>query len=216
MKPFVLAILLFGSANLPAEAHRLKVFATVEGGSVSGYAFFVGGGRPEKAILIVKDKSGEELYRGKTDNNGAFNWHPKKSQTMTIIVNAGDGHMAQATLDGDRFDPAGASGVMSSPVRAVVGEKSSSAAPLKPVCSTSAEIEALVDRSVDRAVSRQVRPLLEAFSVADTRIRFNDIVGGIGMIFGLAGVAMWMSSRRSVDLRRRSAEDYKADTERRV
>lgn len=207
MKPFALAILLFGTANFPAEAHLLKVFATVEDGAVAGYAFFVGGGRPDKAMLIVQDKSGKELYRGNTDDKGGFNWHPQKTQTMRIIVNAGDGHMAQAILDAERFDPTRASDVVSSPVRPAVEENSSSAAPLKSLCSSSAEIEALVDRSVDRAVSRQVRPLLEAFSVADSRIRFNDIVGGIGMIVGLAGVAMWISSRRSIDLRRSTEND---------
>jgi nickel transport protein len=54
----------------------------------------------------------------------------------------------------------------------------------------------IVDRSVDRAVSRQVRPLLEAYEAADGRARLNDIAGGVGMIVGIAGIAMWAASRR--------------------
>jgi nickel transport protein len=206
MTRFVLAVLLLITANLPAEAHLLKVFATVEDGSITGYAFFVGGGRPRKALLIVQNKSGKELYRGNTDDNGGFNWHPQKPQTIIVTVNAGDGHMAQSTLDVDRFDP-NASDALSLPVGTLGVEKSIPAASGKPACSSPAEIGVLIDRSVDRAVSRQVRPLLEAFSVADSRIRFNDIVGGIGMIFGLAGVAMWMSARRSIDLKRLTEND---------
>jgi nickel transport protein len=114
--------------------------------------------------------------------------------------------MAQSTLDVDRFDP-NASDALSLPVGTLGVEKSIPAASGKPACSSPAEIGVLIDRSVDRAVSRQVRPLLEAFSVADSRIRFNDIVGGIGMIFGLAGVAMWMSARRSIDLKRLTEND---------
>lgn len=134
---------------------------------------------------------------------------------MTVIVNAGDGHMAQTTLDADRFDPADASGTMFLPVRAPPEEKPRPAASGEPVCSSLVEIGTLVDRSVDRAVSRQVRPLLEAFSVADSRIRLNDIVGGIGMIFGLAGVAMWMSARRSTH-QGRSTENNKINTKARA
>jgi nickel transport protein len=214
MKRFVLAILLLVTANLRAEAHLLKVFATVEDGSITGYAFFVGGGRPQKALLIVQDNSGREIYRSNTDDSGGFNWHPPKLQTMTVIVNAGDGHVAQSTLDVDRFDP-NASEAMPLPVGTLGEVKSNPAASEEPACSSSAEIGVIVDRSVDRAVSRQVRPLLEAFADADSRIRFNDIIGGIGMIFGLAGVAMWMSARRSTN-QGRSTDDNKINTEARA
>jgi nickel transport protein len=49
---------------------------------------------------------------------------------------------------------------------------------------------------VDTAVARQIRPLLEAQAEADGRVRFNDVMGGIGMIVGLAGAALWASARR--------------------
>jgi nickel transport protein len=212
----VLAILLLCAANLPAEAHLLKVFATVEDGSITGYAFFVGGGRPQKALLIIQDKSGSEIYRSNTDDNGGFNWHPPKPQTMTIMVNAGDGHMAQAILDAYRFDPNASDATpLSLPVEKSGGGKPSPGVFGEPACSSSAEIGVLVDRSVDRAVSRQVRPLLEAFSATDSRIRLNDVVGGIGMIFGLAGITMWMSARRSTN-QGRSTESNKINTETRA
>jgi nickel transport protein len=214
MKRFVLAILLLGTANLRAEAHLLKVFATVEDGSITGYAFFVGGGRPKKALLIIQDNSGREIHRSNTDDNGGFNWHPPKPQTMTVIVNPGDGHMAQSTLDVDRFDP-NASEAMPLSVGTLGGVKPNLDASEEPACSSSAEFGVLVDRSVDRAVSRQVRPLLEAFADVDSRIRLHDIVGGIGMIFGLAGVAMWMSARRSTN-QGRSTDNNKINTEARA
>jgi hypothetical protein len=56
----------------PAEAHKLKVFATVEGAEVTGYAFFVGGGRPQGAAWIVTDGAGSEIARGETDAAGGF------------------------------------------------------------------------------------------------------------------------------------------------
>jgi nickel transport protein len=207
----MLAILLLTATNFPAQAHLLKVFATIEDGSIVGYAFFVGGGRPDKAQLIVQDRSGKELYRGNTNENGDFNWRPQKPQTLTIIVNAGDGHMARSTLDAARFDP-NTSGAIAFPIRRPEEEKAKSTAYGDAACTFPAGIEILIDRSVDRAVSRQVRPLLEAFAEADSRIRLNDIVGGIGMIFGLAGIGMWMSSRRPTDIKKLT-EDNKTKTE---
>src|SRR5690606_18357004 len=43
--PAVLFLILSVAAASPAAAHKLKVFATVDGDAVTGYAFFVGGGR---------------------------------------------------------------------------------------------------------------------------------------------------------------------------
>jgi len=45
-----LALLVLAAA--PADAHRLRIFATVEGGTIEGYAFFVGGGRPDGAVVV--------------------------------------------------------------------------------------------------------------------------------------------------------------------
>lgn len=57
----------------------------------------------------------------------------------------------------------------------------------------------MVEAAVDRAVARQIRPLLEAYDAAEGRARFNDVMGGIGMIIGLAGMALWASARRRKD-----------------
>ena len=53
-------------------------------------------------------------------------------------------------------------------------------------------------------MSRQTRPLLEALERAEARLRFNDVAGGVGMIVGLVGAALWASSRRRA---KRGGED---------
>jgi nickel transport protein len=49
---------------------------------------------------------------------------------------------------------------------------------------------------VEQAVARQIRPLREALQAHEERVRMRDILGGIGYIVGLAGLALWWSSRR--------------------
>ena len=64
MKRLAAALLIAAATATPAAAHKLRVFATVEGGSVRGYAFFVGGGRPEGSAWAAKGGAGEIiLYR---------------------------------------------------------------------------------------------------------------------------------------------------------
>ena len=46
---------------LPAQAHKLKVFATVEGDRVTGYAFFVGGGRAQGTDWRATGADGTEI-----------------------------------------------------------------------------------------------------------------------------------------------------------
>ncbi|MCW2274473.1 cobalamin biosynthesis protein CbiM [Rhodoblastus acidophilus] len=182
--------LLIALSPATASAHRLKVFVTAENGALGGYAFFVGGGRPEGADFVVKD-GGREVFRGKTDAHGGFAWRPEAPGDFSVTVDAGDGHWAEAVITADRL------GGVAPPTVA-------NATPLAqpaPVCAPNDpdSLAKLVEAQVDRAVARQVRPLLEAYALAEARVRFNDVMGGVGMIVGLAGAGFWALSRRRRD-----------------
>ncbi len=166
----------------PAQAHRLKLFATLENGTISGYAFFVGGGRAQEADLRIKDESGREIAQLTTDKSGAYSFKATQAQTYHLVANTGDGHIADATIDKGRFSGASA----------VISEANDDSNDTSANATTTAQIE----RAVDAAVARQLRPLMEAYEAAESRTRFNDIMGGIGMIIGLAGLALWSSGRR--------------------
>ncbi len=177
----LLACLAFAT---PAAAHRLKLFATVEDGTISGYAFFVGSGRAHGAALSIADATGKPVQDMLTDAQGAFSWKPPAPQTYRLTVNAGDGHVSEATLERSRFG-----GV---PANTTSEESDDATSTQEGVTLSQAQIE----RAVEAAVARQMRPLLEAYEAAEGRTRFNDIMGGIGMIIGLAGLALWGSNRK--------------------
>lgn len=184
----LLAGLLALLALSPAEAHRLRVFATVQQGEISGYAYFVGGARAKGASVVFRTGANRELHRMKADANGAFKWRPDAPQTIRIVVNAGEGHVGRLVIDRARFSgrrsDAGPDGEETTQATAAMGE------------SLSAPDRETIEAAVDAAVERHTRPLMEAFETMETRMRFNDIVGGIGMIVGVAGAAMWGLSRR--------------------
>jgi len=183
-------LLLFPGA---ADAHRLKLFLTVEDGALTGYAFFVGGGRPEGADFIVK-AAGQDVFRGKTDGAGGFQWKPEKPADYTVTVDAGDGHWVEGFVAAERLGGAVRAAPQAAPAPPLAKDskpEAQSCAPNDP-----AALAKIVEAQVDRAVARQLRPLLEAYDQAEGRIRFNDVMGGVGMIVGLAGAGLWASARR--------------------
>jgi nickel transport protein len=183
----------------PAMAHRLKLFLTVEGATVSGYAFFVGGGRPQGVAVIVKDGANTEVFRGTTNEAGAFAWTAPRAADYTLSIDTGDGHMVEEKIAVARFagipaatPPAPASTPPSSP-----SPSAAAADPASPACTPDpATLSALVEAATERALARHLRPLIEAQTAAESRLRVADIVGGVGMIIGLAGAWMWALARR--------------------
>lgn len=97
---FLLALLLSG----PAAAHSLRLFAKVEGREVSGYGFFVGGGRPHGADWSAR-MAGLPLARGETDAEGGFRFEVPEAVTGDVVIalDTGEGHMARVTLPPERF-----------------------------------------------------------------------------------------------------------------
>lgn len=178
----LVSLLAFGLMASSAQAHRLKLFATLEDGTISGYAFFIGSGRAQDADLRISDASGKEVASLRTDAKGAYAWKAPSAQTYTLIANTGDGHVADTKIDAKRFSGGATS---TSEMRSDEDESPSG-------MMNAAQIE----RIVDAAVARQMRPLIEAYEAAEGRTRFNDIMGGIGMIIGLAGLSLWAQARK--------------------
>jgi len=167
----------------PAAAHGLKVFASVEGERVTGYAFFIGGGRPKGAGWRA-EMGGAEIAQGETDSEGAFGFvlPGKVTAAVNVTVSLGDGHAATKSLAPERFGA----------VALAASDPPASPTPT-PDATTAPDA---VARAVETAVARQIAPLHERIEELDARLRLTDILSGIFLIFGLAGVGLWAMGRR--------------------
>ena len=85
-------VALFGLAAEPAWAHKVNVFAYVEGGKVFTESYFPDGRKVEGGTVGVRDASGAKLLEGKTDNQGLFSFPLPKKQDLTITLDATMGH----------------------------------------------------------------------------------------------------------------------------
>lgn len=174
----------------PAVAHKLKVFAAVRGDAVAGYAFFIGGGRAAGTPWIARNGAGAEIASGATDDGGGFRFVPPQplASDITVTVDTHEGHIASATVAASRFGAADA-GAAPGPAPADTGPGETDKGGAR---AADEHVAALVEA----AVQRQVEPLLERMEAMDDRLRFTDVMSGIFLIVGLAGIGLWARGRR--------------------
>lgn len=172
----------------PAEplAHRLNVFAAYDGTCVAGEAYFSGGGRAQGIAVRAVGPGDRVLAEVRTDTEGNFAFCQLPAAAVEIVADPGDGHIARFRLTAADMGAApGTGAAMAAP---------SAKAPLgHPV---SSEWSATLEQIVDRAVARRIAPLQRQIAEYESRIRLHDILGGIGYLVGIAGIAFWWLARR--------------------
>ncbi len=189
-----LAVLLGLLIATPAEAHKLKVFATAEGGVVSGYAYFFGGGRAMETRVTVTDPRGRTLIELRTDAEGTFRFDTKQRQDYRITVDSGDGHVTSTTISAaDLPEPSVMADVADMTLRPKVAEAAVVPPPAEPEPPMTAPDVATL---VEAAIAHQIRPLREQVDAWNDRILVHDVLGGLGYILGLAGLAYGLTARR--------------------
>ena len=102
LAPMFLTLLLVASAS-PAEAHRLKAFATVEGSTIMGSAYFPGMGVARGVDVQVLAPDGSLLAETATDDQGRFTVKVRQRVDHRIIVDSGDGHRAEYLVRADEL-----------------------------------------------------------------------------------------------------------------
>ena len=203
-------ILIFMTVSLllvcsQARAHKVTVFAWVEGDTVHVESKFSGGRKTVAAPVEVYDNQGNLLLKGVTDDQGAFAFKAPQKTEMKVVLLAGMGHRGEWTIqlsDFENTDVATPSqppktDSPSSPMTDKDQENRSappqSAPPLTTEIVSAEEIRSLVEEAIDK----KLKPVMK--SLADMRQSgpsLTDILGGIGYIFGLIGVAAYISSKR--------------------
>jgi nickel transport protein len=94
------AILLSLSGLFPGDvsAHRVNLFAWVEGTTVFVECKWPDGRRVNEGTIRVLDAAGAELLTGKTDHEGNFSFKIPKQEDLKIVLEAGMGHRAEWTV----------------------------------------------------------------------------------------------------------------------
>ena len=186
------------------HAHRVNVFAWVEGETVHTESRFPGGREVSGGqIVVYDDQTGEKLLEGETDDKGTYSFPVPRRADLRIELTAGMGHKNEWIVPAREISPdARASAPPPSDgeqTEAAAGRKA--AVPAAENAADAARIEAAVEKVLDRKLAPVVKGMAE---LRQHRTSVSDVVGGIGYIVGLAGLGAYPPSRRKIkELERR-------------
>jgi nickel transport protein len=185
---FILAL-----APVQARAHKVTVFAWVEGDTVFTQCKFAGGRYAKGARLEVYNDTGEKLLEGLTDEQGQFTFKPPSPQALRIVLMAGTGHRGEWRVAADEFASAGAAD-KSKPAAAIspAATAEHDPPPAKNVTLAADELQALVEASLEKKLA----PVLRRLEQQAQGPALSDIIGGIGYILGLVGLGAYIHARR--------------------
>lgn len=169
----------------PAFGHRINIFALDEGGEVYTESTFAGKRPVKGGVIRVFNADGALLFTGKTDDAGICTFPRPEPGALSVEVDAGMGHKSRWELEAaagavTKAADAGAPG-MGAPKALAQGNSVSAGF----TDGDWKHLAQIVDASVAKALIR-----------AGEETRLRDIVGGIGYIVGLLGMAAWVRSRK--------------------
>ncbi|MFO7495798.1 MAG: hypothetical protein R6X05_09235 [Desulfobacterales bacterium] len=182
-----LALLLVLLTAGSAIGHKVTVFAWVEGDTVFTQSKFSGSRMVKNGRIVVTDLQGALLLEGRTNDAGEFAFKIPRKTALKIELEAGMGHEASWTLPLTEIDAAAAP---ASDAAAGPPPPTSAAAPGG---LSEAELAALLNRKLDEKLQPMARMLAQ---LSDPGPSLGEVLGGIGYIFGLMGVAAYVHFRR--------------------
>lgn len=216
LRPVALSLaLLLALWASPVQAHKVNVFALVESGRIQGEGYFGGGGKAMNVPVEVLDAGGAVVATATTDAQGAFSLPvPAGAKApLTVVLKAGDGHrntfsLSAKDLGQDSPAPAVAPSALPTsppvpgPATAPASASASGPAPgpaSAPAQLDEARLAELVRAATAAAVEERLAPLrqqIARLTEQDNAARLRDIIGGVGWIVGLVGIAAWFKRPR--------------------
>jgi nickel transport protein len=189
---FILLTCFSGTSN----AHRVNVFAYVDGDAVQIECSFSKSQKVRNGKLTLTDmETGAILLEATTDEQGVFRFRPtseflQTGHSLNILLNAGEGHQNDWQISAEELKALTPADQTVSAQQTLLSSTEDTAALNSAL--TAAELEALIGRVVDAKLA----PVRQALArQEDNGPELKDIIGGIGWILGLLGIAMYMSRR---------------------
>ncbi len=179
--------------NISAFAHKVNIFAYVEGGKIYTESYFSDGKKCIDSKIEVFDNQGNKLLEGLTDKEGMFSFEVPAEDAidgdLKLVLTASMGHRAEYVIRADELG--NVSGLVEEkieePISAVSPEVSSF--DLK-------EIQSLIEDSLDEKLKPIIREMREIKRSQEDRVSPTEIIGGIGYIIGIFGIVAYFLSRK--------------------
>ena len=189
-----------------AWAHKVNVFAWAEGDTIFVEGYYPGGKKSQNSLVEIFNPAGTKLLEGRTNNKGQFSFKVPEKTDLKIVLTASMGHKNYFTFSASDSEVDG-----SSPALVPERKHAHSVGKSVPVSTDIHQLETIINE----ALERKLGPVIKLIS--DSRRQgpsITEIIGGIGYIFGLVGVAVYFSNRRKKERGQRSEVRGQQNSER--
>jgi len=173
--------------NIPVFAHKVNVFAYIEGDKIYSESYFNDGKKCVDSKIEVFDNQENKLLEGLTDEEGVFSFEvPQEEGDLKIVLTASMGHRAEYIISADELvDTVGSiKEELKEPVSVVSPEVSSL---------DLNEIRSLIEDALDEKLKPIMREIKKS---QEDKISPTEIIGGIGYIIGIFGIIAYFLSRK--------------------
>jgi nickel transport protein len=190
---FIVLLIVIIGISTPAIAHKITIFAWVEGDTVYTQSKFSGGRKAKHAVVEVYDAKGDKLLEGKTDENGEFSFKLPKQKELKVVLLAGTGHRGEWSIPLEEIVGGDANPDSRLQSQAFQTKKEPSRHELPSI--SSADIQ----EAVEKALDKKLKPILNQLTESrqkKTETEITDIIGGIGYILGLVGIGAYFNYRK--------------------
>ena len=171
-------------------AHKVNVFAYIEGGKIYTESYFNDGKKCIESKIEVFDNRGNKLLEGLTDKEGEFSFEvPSEDGDLKIVLTASMGHRAEYSILADELSGA---------TRLIKEENEESLSIVSPETSSVdlKEIQSIIEDVLDKKLKPIMREMREIKKSQEDKISPTEIIGGIGYIIGIFGIVAYFSSRK--------------------
>jgi len=183
-----------------ASAHKVSLFAYVQGETIVTEAFFGGKAKAVDCLVEVFDTQGRKIKEGKTDASGIFSFPVSDLREapgdVKFVLSAGMGHRADYVLPATDMKSAGGTAFLPNPSGVIQGDVA--AAEVQP------QNSAVLKKLVEDSVKAQLEPVVTMLGLQQKLLLEQkersasvvEIIGGIGWIFGIVGVWAYFAGRK--------------------
>lgn len=189
---FILLLVFSLFTSTTAIAHQVRLSVYVEGHILEGELYFVGGGNPPgKGARVELLQDSNIVQSVITDDEGYFTFAPVEPADYVVRADPGQGHAAVYQVASSEFPDANPVEDEATEARTttLVESKSARIGQVQCVATDSVVLQS--------AVAKAIRPLREQLDRYETKVRWHDVIGGIGYIFGLFGLLALLRGRKA-------------------
>lgn len=199
IKKTSLLTLFFIALPCVVHAHKIKIFATAADNIITGSVYYPGGGKYRNGTVKVYSPDNQLLGQSKTNEKGEFSFKAVLYSDHVFVITTQDGHRSQYTVSADELPSRLPPIKQKRPTDAekTPGTNNPQSIPIKENLLELATVPPdELKKIITAAVAEQVIPLREQIERYEQKIRLHDILGGLGYIFGIFGLAFYFYSKK--------------------